>query len=227
MKQASLALEAYFIFVLIVVSGVCELISVKYSFFKPIHSNTSAYEKACVFYFFATNMVSTPLLLCVEELNIIISLAVCSDGELFVFNMWYCNKKMFKFFLYHSFLCTFALLIRNTDIIIVKKDMEAKTYLKAFFKMKENITISVMRVATICALVISVILIPVGLYYWILGSWIEQPLGITLVTYGISGIITSFFVQGFVYIVKAAIFYLRQNGQVEELEDDDDFYSEE
>ena len=38
----------------------------------PIHSNTSAYEKACVFYFFATNMVSTPLLLCVEELNIII-----------------------------------------------------------------------------------------------------------------------------------------------------------
>ena len=71
--------------------------------------------------------------------------------------------------------------------------MEAKTYLKAFFKMKENITISVMRVATICALVISVILIPVGLYYWILGSWIEQPLGITLVTYGISGIITSFF----------------------------------
>ena len=30
-----------------------------------------------------------------------------------------------------------------------------------------------------------------------------------------------------VYIVKAAIFYLRQNGQVEELEDDDDFYSEE
>ncbi len=72
LKQASLALEAYFIFVLIVVSGVCELISVKYSFFKPIHSNTSAYEKACVFYFFATNMVSTPLLLCVEELNIII-----------------------------------------------------------------------------------------------------------------------------------------------------------
>ena len=43
--------------------------------------------------------------------------------------------------------------------------MEAKNYLKAFFKMKENITISVMRVATICALVISVILIPVGLYY--------------------------------------------------------------
>ena len=71
--------------------------------------------------------------------------------------------------------------------------MEAKTYLKSFFKMKENITISVMRVATICALVISVILIPVGLYYWILGSWIEQPLGITLVIYGISGIITSFF----------------------------------
>lgn len=105
--------------------------------------------------------------------------------------------------------------------------MEAKTYLKAFLKMKENITISVMRVATICALVISVILIPVGLYYWILGSWIEQPLGITLVIYGISGIITSFFVQGFVYIVKAAIFYLRQNGQVEELEEDDDFYSEE
>ena len=124
-------------------------------------------------------------------------------------------------------MCTFALLIRNTNIIIVKKDMEAKTFLKAFFKMKENITISVMRVATICALVISVILIPVGLYYWILGSWIEQPLGITLVIYGISGIITSFFVQGFVYIVKAAIFYLRQNGQVEELEDDDDFYSEE
>ena len=128
---------------------------------------------------------------------------------------------------FHSFLCTFALLIRNTNIIIVKNDMEAKTYLKAFFKMKENITISVMRVTTICALVISVILIPVGLYYWILGSWIEQPLGITLVTYGISGIITSFFVQGFVYIVKAAIFYLRQNGQVEELEDDDYFYSEE
>ena len=51
---------------------VCELISVKYSFFKPIHSNTSAYEKAYVFYFFATNMASTPFLLCVEEPNIII-----------------------------------------------------------------------------------------------------------------------------------------------------------
>ena len=73
MKPASLALEAYFIFLLISwASGVCELISVKYSFFKPIHSNTSAYEKTCVFYFFATNMVSTPLLLCVEEPNIII-----------------------------------------------------------------------------------------------------------------------------------------------------------
>lgn len=106
--------------------------------------------------------------------------------------------------------------------------MDTTTFITSFFKMKESITIKVMRFFVIFALLVSVILIPVGLYLWMFGAFYQNALGIGLILYGITGIISSFFLQGFIYIVKAAIFYLEQNGQVEkdEGESDDETFSE-
>ena len=90
--------------------------------------------------------------------------------------------------------------------------MNVENFISSFFKMKEDITIKVMRIFAVFILIVSVILIPIGLWKMIFESFYEKRLGLLQIYSGIVGIFCSFFVQGFIYIVKAAISYLRKNG---------------
>lgn len=91
-----------------------------------------------------------------------------------------------------------------------------------FFKITGDVTSQVTKYFAIFMLYFSTVLVCFGILYWAIVDHGTPAIGAALTIYGITGMISAFFLRGIAFATEAAVLYLRKEGQLDEEDDEED-----